>query len=54
MKNISWTNLLILSIVAAAFTSYFDITIDIGYLLLLFSTITLIIYLKNYVKKDKS
>ena len=54
MKNISWTNIIIFSIMAVAVKSYFDITIDIGYLLLLLPIITLIIYLKNKFNKDKS
>jgi hypothetical protein len=50
-KKFDWVDILISSIAAAAFTSYFEITIDVGYLLLLLPIITLIIYLKNKFKK---
>ena len=50
-KKFDWVDILIFSIAAAAFTSYFEITIDVGYLLLLLPIITLIIYLKNKFKK---
>ena len=51
MKNNYWVNFLIFSIVTAAFTSYFEVTIDNGYL---FVTVTIISYLKTRLKKNHS